>query len=52
MTKTHATGAATQYGMRYLLKMIFNVAVGENDKDGNGGTAGSSIPEAALSRVH
>lgn len=36
MTKTHASGAAMQYGMRYLLKMIFNVAVGEDDNDGNG----------------
>ena len=36
MTKTHATGAAVSYGMRYLLKMIFNVAVGEDDTDGNG----------------
>ncbi len=36
MTKTHATGSATQYGMRYLLKMIFNVAIGEEDDDGNG----------------
>lgn len=35
MTKTHATGAATSYGMRYLLKMIFNVAIGEDDTDGN-----------------
>jgi hypothetical protein len=35
MTKTHATGAAMSYGMRYLLKMIFNVAIGEDDKDGN-----------------
>jgi len=35
MTKTHATGSATSYGMRYLLKMIFNVAVGEFDDDGN-----------------
>src|SRR5690606_32576023 len=35
MTKTHATGAAASYGMRYLLKMIFNVAVGEEDRDGN-----------------
>jgi len=35
MTKTHATGAGVSYGMRYLLKMIFNVAVGETDKDGN-----------------
>ena len=35
MTKTHAVGAAMSYGMRYLLKMIFNVAVGEDDRDGN-----------------
>lgn len=35
MTKTHATGSAMSYGMRYLLKMIFNVAVGEDDDDGN-----------------
>ncbi len=34
MTKTHAVGAAMTYGQRYLLKMIFNIAVGE-DKDGN-----------------
>jgi hypothetical protein len=35
MTKTHAAGAAASYGMRYLLKGIFNVAVGEEDADGN-----------------
>jgi hypothetical protein len=35
MTKTHAAGAAASYGMRYLLKGIFNVAVGEDDADGN-----------------
>lgn len=35
MTKTHATGAALTYGQRYLLKLIFNIAVGE-DTDGNG----------------
>ena len=36
MTKTHAVGAGMSYGMRYQLKMIFNVAVGEEDRDGNG----------------
>lgn len=36
MTKTHAFGSGTSYGMRYLLKMIFNVAIGEEDDDGNG----------------
>ena len=35
MTKTHAVGSAMSYGMRYLLKMIFNVAVGDEDDDGN-----------------
>lgn len=34
MTKTHAVGSATSYGMRYLLRLIFNIAVGEDD-DGN-----------------
>ena len=35
MSLTHATGAAAGYGMRYLLKMIFNIAIGEEDTDGN-----------------
>lgn len=34
MTKTHAHGSATTYGRRYLLSMIFNIAIG-NDDDGN-----------------
>lgn len=36
MTKTHAMGSAFTYGQRYLLKLIFNVAIGEFDDDGNG----------------
>lgn len=47
MTKTHAFGAASSYGMRYLLKMIFNVAVGEDDDDGNLGA-----PRAAMTEEH
>ena len=39
MTKTHATGSGLSYGQRYLLKMIFNVAVGEEDDDGNRASA-------------
>lgn len=35
MTKTHAVGSGMSYGMRYLLKMIFNVAIGDDDDDGN-----------------
>lgn len=45
MTKTHATGSAMAYGMRYLLKLIFNVAVGEDDDDGN--TASDPVMSAA-----
>lgn len=41
MTRTHATGAAVTYGRRYLLLMIFNIAVG--DDDGNGATGTSTI---------
>lgn len=37
MTKVHAAGAAMSYGQRYLLKSIFNVAVGADDDDGNSG---------------
>jgi hypothetical protein len=44
MTKTHAVGSAMSYGMRYLLKMIFNVAVGEDDDDGN--RAGGRVEQA------
>lgn len=47
MTKTHASGSAKSYGMRYLLKMIFNIAIGEDDDDGNaaGGHHTDSQPQ-------
>jgi ERF superfamily len=35
MTKTHAMGSGISYGMRYLLRMIFNLAIDQDD-DGNG----------------
>jgi len=40
MTKTHATAAADSYAKRYLIKDIFNVAIGEADNDGNSAPAG------------
>lgn len=46
MTKTHAAGSAMSYGMRYLLKLIFNVAVGEDDDDGQ--RAGRTAPAAEV----
>src|SRR5207302_7818724 len=36
MTTTHGTAAADSYAKRYLLKDIFNIAIGEDDRDGNG----------------
>ena len=47
MTKTHATGAAHSYGRRYLLKDIFNIAIGEEDTDGNGEGADTGESGAA-----
>jgi hypothetical protein len=35
MTKTHATASADSYAKRYLVKDIFNIAIGEDDVDGN-----------------
>lgn len=46
MTKTHAAGAAGSYGARYLLKGIFNVAVGDDDEDGNAPQSIQLITEA------
>jgi hypothetical protein len=43
MTKTHANGSAMSYGMRYLVKMIFNVAIGEDDDDGNGASVKGEV---------
>lgn len=46
MTKTHATASAMTYGMRYLLKLIFNVAI-TNDDDGNA-ASGRNIAQELL----
>jgi hypothetical protein len=41
MTKTHAMGSGISYGMRYLLRMIFNLAI---DYDDDGNAAGGRKP--------
>lgn len=43
MTRTHATGAAASYGQRYLQKLIWNLAVGDVDDDGNGASGDSDV---------
>lgn len=49
MTKTHAAGSAISYGRRYLLSMIFNIAVGADD-DGNA-ASNDPITEAQASNL-
>jgi hypothetical protein len=52
MTRTHATGSAVSYGMRYLLRMIFNIAIGEADDDGNAaGASNGSISPQQLAEI-
>ena len=34
-TKMHAMGSTFSYGKRYLFCMVFNIAIAEEDKDGN-----------------
>lgn len=47
MTKTHAAGSAMQYGMRYLLKLIFNVATSDKEDDGNAASRKVEKPKPA-----
>jgi hypothetical protein len=51
MTKTHAFGSGTSYGMRYLLKMIFNVAVGDDPDDDDGNGASDPLPVKDLAWI-
>jgi hypothetical protein len=50
MTKTHAVGAGMSYGQRYLLKMVFNIAVGE-DADGNDPADASPITDEQAAKI-
>lgn len=46
MTKTHAAGSGVSYGMRYLLKMIFNIAVFDDDGNAAGKTAINDVDDS------
>lgn len=45
MTKTHAMGAAKQYGQRYLVKDIFNLAIGGDDDGNSASGTGEKVTE-------
>lgn len=52
MTRTHATGSAIKYGMRYLLSMIFNIATTDRAIDDDGNSAGSgSVSDAQAEQI-
>ena len=51
MTRTHATGSAVSYGMRYLVRMIFNVPESEDD-DGNAAGQRYAPPRPAPNPVY
>lgn len=51
MTPTHATGSATSYGKRYLLSGIFNVAIGQDDDDGNGANSYERITDSQVATL-
>lgn len=51
MTKTHATGAGVTYGRRYLLGMIFNLVIGEDDDGNTAAETGASITEDQVSQI-
>lgn len=51
MTKTHATMSAVSYAKRGLLKMVFNIAEGEHDDDGDGAGGALALISAAQAQT-
>lgn len=43
-TKVQAKGSTNEYARRYLMRMIFNIATGD-DNDGNGGAKGGQLAD-------
>lgn len=52
MTKVHAFGAGIQYGMRYLARAIWNLAIGDDDDDGNSGEPLPNLWRTQETRKH
>lgn len=52
MTLTHANASGQSYARRYLVLGIFNVAVGEDDDDGNGGQKLEPMSDEQLANIH
>lgn len=51
MTPTHATASAFKYGWRNLTCMIFNIAIGTEDDDGNTATPKKDFKPLTLDQV-
>jgi hypothetical protein len=51
MTKTHAMGSGLSYGMRYLLRRIFDLAIDQDDDGNAAGGRGNTLMAAEERRV-
>lgn len=51
MSKIHAAATADSYAKRYLVKNIFNIAIGEADRDGNTTTAPAGPARISEKRI-
>ncbi len=51
MTKTHAMGSAMSYGQRYLLKLIFNIVVGDDDDGNRAGGGDGPIDQMQMDKL-
>ena len=52
MTKTHATGSAMTYGQRYLMRMIFNLSVGDDDDGNAAGDRAKAWTDSAITHLN
>lgn len=50
-TATHAFGSTMSYGRRYLTLLIFNVALVNEDDDGNRASGGATIDDAQVQEI-
>lgn len=50
-TPTHARGSSISYGQRYLIKLIFNLTIANEDDDGNGAGGNAVIGPVQAKRL-
>jgi len=51
-TEIHGIASTNSYAQRYLTCMIFNIAIGDHDNDGNGSTDAVVLTESQVCDLH